>query len=130
MIEDVETEELPRPTCLELLGSRSLGRIAFSRRALPAVVPVTYRLVGDRLVFFSPSEAGLLTGGRNSVVAFEVDDVDPDTFAGWSVVVIGVIEEQQSVEVEEALEPHETVALATGHLCGRRFKAVGLRGER
>lgn len=71
-----------------MLAGRSLGRVALSRHALPTVVPVTYRLAGQNVVFevCSPYLAGVC----DAVVAFEVDDVDPVTRSGWSVVAVGL----------------------------------------
>src|SRR5688500_157409 len=74
--------------CLQLLGRSNLGRVAFTERALPAIRPVSYALVGHQIVLSTRAD-GL--GGRldGQVVAFEVDDVDPDRGIGWSVVVTG-----------------------------------------
>jgi uncharacterized protein len=141
VIPDVEgVEDLPRSRCLELLSSRSLGRIALSQRALPTVVPVTYRLVGDRLVFVSPRESGILTRVQHPVVAFEVDDIDPGTLAGWSVVVVGVVE---GIEVDnpswsglisdggqlQAGAGDLLAGLITDHISGRRFSPFDFRGR-
>ncbi|MBO0693447.1 MAG: pyridoxamine 5'-phosphate oxidase family protein [Acidimicrobiaceae bacterium] len=127
-----EAEELPRSRCLELLGSRSLGRLALSERALPTVVPVSYELVGDRVVLAAPQASRLLVEGQRPVVAFEVDDIDPDTFAGWSVVVVGAVQQiaadHPSVHTPAAgwtrLRPDPTTLVAgltTDHISGRRF---------
>lgn len=74
--------------CRGLLGSEHLGRIALSVAALPAVVPVLYRLVGDQVVFTVEPDA-LYDALCDNVVAFEVDHVDADTNEGWTVLVVG-----------------------------------------
>ena len=139
MIPDVEGEEdLPRSRCLELLSSRSLGRIALSQRALPTVVPVTYRLVDDRLVFMAPPESGILTSVQHPVVAFEVDDIDPGTLAGWSVVVVGVVEGIEADNASwsglvsggghvQAGAGDLLAGLITDHISGRRFSPIDFR---
>jgi nitroimidazol reductase NimA-like FMN-containing flavoprotein (pyridoxamine 5'-phosphate oxidase superfamily) len=92
---------LDRARCLELLASRPVGRLAFTRRALPDVIPVNYTLDGEdvliRLEAGSPTAAAV-TG---AVVAFEVDDIDIDARAGWSVTVVG--EAQEVLDVQERL---------------------------
>jgi uncharacterized protein len=127
-----ETDDLPRPRCLELLASRSLGRIALSHRALPTVVPVSYRLLGDRVAFSVPAESRILVAGQRPVVAFQVDDIDPGTFTGWSVVVVGAVEEISADHPSWGLfgptvgpprpgAGNLLAGLTTDHISGRRF---------
>jgi hypothetical protein len=85
---DYAHEHLNREECRRLLGSEHLGRVALSVAALPTVVPVLYRLVGDRVVFGVDPDAFYAVLADN-VVAFEVDHVDGDTNQGWTVVVVG-----------------------------------------
>ena len=80
-------EHLGPDACRRLLGSEHLGRVALSVAALPAVLPVFYRLIGDRLVF--AVEDDLYDVLSDNIVAFEVDRVDPETNLGWTVQVIG-----------------------------------------
>jgi nitroimidazol reductase NimA-like FMN-containing flavoprotein (pyridoxamine 5'-phosphate oxidase superfamily) len=79
---------LSRAECLTLLGQRSLGRVAYTERALPAIRPVNYALVGSS-VLLRTDAAGLGRRLDGQVVAFEVDDVDPESGTGWSVVLTG-----------------------------------------
>ncbi|MEV0976416.1 pyridoxamine 5'-phosphate oxidase family protein [Streptomyces sp. NPDC049915] len=82
--------ELNRDECLRLLTKVPVGRIVHTGNALPAVLPVNFCLDGDGAVLVRTSAASELAravGG--SVVAFEVDEIDPTSFAGWSVVVTG-----------------------------------------
>jgi len=84
-----DTRALDRPTCLSLLSSVGLGRVGLSVDALPVIMPVGFRIDGDRIVFaLRPGDevAGALD---DVVVAFEADDVDPVTGAGWTVLVQG-----------------------------------------
>jgi uncharacterized protein len=81
--ERVGTEE-----CRRLLGSEHVGRVALSVGALPTVVPVLYRLVGDRVVF-SVEPDDLYDVLSDNVVAFEVDHLDDETNEGWTVLVVG-----------------------------------------
>lgn len=86
-------EVLDREECLQLLARATLGRIGVTDRALPTVLPVTFRMVDDRIVFRTATGTKLDAATRNAVVAFEVDDVDPLSHAGWSVVVTGLARE-------------------------------------
>jgi hypothetical protein len=79
---------LNRDECRRLLATQSLGRVALSVAALPAVVPVLYRLVGD-LIVFGVEPDDLYAVLSDNIVAFEVDHVDVLTFVGWTVLVVG-----------------------------------------
>lgn len=83
-------QELSLVDCLELLGTRTIGRVAFSDQALPAVLPVTYGVDGQRVVFRTSLDGPLGERLDGAVVAFEVDEVDETTRSGWSVVLVGV----------------------------------------
>jgi nitroimidazol reductase NimA-like FMN-containing flavoprotein (pyridoxamine 5'-phosphate oxidase superfamily) len=83
-------EMLDREQCLRLLDGATLGRIAVTSAALPTVLPVNFRLAGERIVFRTGAGTKLAAATRNAVVAFEVDDFDPVQHTGWSVVVTGV----------------------------------------
>ncbi|GHI03888.1 pyridoxamine 5'-phosphate oxidase [Streptomyces cellostaticus] len=86
--------ELDRAEALRLLGSVSLGRIVFTRQALPTVRPVNHVLDGGDIVIRTHEAAALTSqaqqaDGTGVVVAYEADAIDPDTHLGWSVVVTG-----------------------------------------
>ena len=72
-------------------ASCALGRVAISRGALPEIVPVAYRLVGEDVVFVAGIGCESLAGvAHGKVVSFEVDRIDPVTRAGWSVLAVGM----------------------------------------
>jgi nitroimidazol reductase NimA-like FMN-containing flavoprotein (pyridoxamine 5'-phosphate oxidase superfamily) len=79
---------LTRDECLVLLGRSSIGRVAFSERALPAIRPVNYVLVGHQVVLRTQAD-GLGRRLDGQVVAFEIDEIDAVNETGWSVVVTG-----------------------------------------
>lgn len=83
-------EVLDRDECVRLLAGRSLGRLGLTIGALPAILPVNFRLVGDRIVFRTSPGSKLEAATRHAVVAFEADDMDPFGHTGWSVLVTGV----------------------------------------
>lgn len=82
--------ELGREECLRLLATVPVGRIVYTRKALPAVLPVNFRLDHDGAVVLrtaAASESARAVDG--AVVAFEADAVNALAQAGWSVVVTG-----------------------------------------
>ncbi|CAM5610545.1 MULTISPECIES: pyridoxamine 5'-phosphate oxidase family protein [Streptomyces] len=86
--------ELDGAEALRLLGSVSLGRIVFTRHALPTVRPVNHVLDGGDIVIRTHEGAALTSrteraGDPGVVVAYEADAIDPRTHLGWSVVVTG-----------------------------------------
>jgi hypothetical protein len=82
-------EQLPRDECLRLVGQVPLGRIVYTRQALPAVELVNFTLDNDEIVIRTDSSGKLAAATRGAVVAFEADNVDLATHVGWSVTIIG-----------------------------------------
>ncbi|WP_328615890.1 pyridoxamine 5'-phosphate oxidase family protein [Amycolatopsis sp. NBC_00355] len=80
---------LDRAQCLALLRTASLGRVIFTHRAMPAVRPVRFTVVGESVVFAVPEGSPLYAGARDAVVAFEADDFADDLGAGWFVSLLG-----------------------------------------
>lgn len=84
--------ELTRAQSMRLLASVPLGRVVFTHRALPAIRPVNHIVEGDDIIIRShPGAAVVSAAGQATgvVVAYEADDIDPGTRAGWSVIVTG-----------------------------------------
>ncbi|MGW4770899.1 pyridoxamine 5'-phosphate oxidase family protein [Nocardia sp. NPDC004278] len=85
--------ELDRATALDLLSTVSIGRVVFSRNALPAIRPVNHIVEADGSVIVRTRLAAQLTsavrGNSGVVVAYEADEIDPQLHTGWSVVVTG-----------------------------------------
>ncbi|HKS49137.1 MAG TPA: pyridoxamine 5'-phosphate oxidase family protein [Amycolatopsis sp.] len=92
-----ELRPLTPQDCLALLGSMSVGRVAFTQDALPAIRPVNFFLHGEDIIVRT-SPAGTLSELRGQVVAFEVDEIAPDTRTGWSVVAVGKAERVTDVD--------------------------------
>jgi hypothetical protein len=85
---DEDAGLIPEQECWELLASASVGRIALSIRALPAILPVQYYLDGGTLAVCL-GHRELPDRTLNAVVAFAADAIDPQTRSGWSVQVQG-----------------------------------------
>jgi uncharacterized protein len=101
---------LNRSECLRLLESAPVGRIAYTERALPAVMPVNFLLdrAESSVVVRTGEGSKLSAAARNAVVAFEADEFDQETRSGWSVLVVG-----RSTVVDE---PTEVARLTDLHL--------------
>jgi aminoglycoside phosphotransferase family enzyme/predicted kinase len=96
-------EVLDREECLRLLRTARCGRVALHAGALPVVLPVGFRVDGDHLLIRTGRTTQLGEATRDAVVALEVDDLDPATCSGWSVLVTGVATEiTDPGEVERA----------------------------
>jgi nitroimidazol reductase NimA-like FMN-containing flavoprotein (pyridoxamine 5'-phosphate oxidase superfamily) len=75
------------------LGSTQLGRIVFTRHAMPAIRPVNHLIDSGYIILRSHEDSAIPTGAASqagTVVAYEADDIDPATGAGWSVIVTGL----------------------------------------
>ncbi len=85
-------EELDEAECLQLLASRSVGRLGFVLQERPMVLPVNYALDG-RTVVFRTGEGTVLNRTALQMIAFEVDKIDDTTHSGWSVLAQGVAQD-------------------------------------
>ena len=82
--------ELEPDECLELLRSKTIGRLGWTGAYGPQVVPVNYAVGDDDTILFRTSPgSGLAKVLYEAQVAFEVDDTDEFLEAGWSVLVVG-----------------------------------------
>jgi nitroimidazol reductase NimA-like FMN-containing flavoprotein (pyridoxamine 5'-phosphate oxidase superfamily) len=102
---DVRTglEVLSETECLLLLGRSVVGRLATVRDGRPDVFPVNFRRDGRTIVFRTDAGTKLDQLGAAGVVAFEVDEIDPQSHTGWSVVVVGPAHDITDDEEPESL---------------------------
>lgn len=82
-------EILDVDTCLELLASQPVGRVAYMDAGTPVVLPVNHRIEGREVVFRTTYGSKLAAALMERPVAFEVDAYSADTRSGWSVLVRG-----------------------------------------
>jgi uncharacterized protein len=78
--------------CWALLENAEIARVAWQSESGVAMVPVNYR-VEDGAVWFRIDPASTLArevGGAR--VVLEVDQVEPQSRTGWSVIVVGTAE--------------------------------------
>lgn len=83
-------EDLEERECWELLASASLGRIALSVDALPAILPVQYYLAGRSLAICLGQHRIPERSVEGKVVAFAADAIDDVSRSGWTVQAQGV----------------------------------------
>lgn len=131
---------LDRQECLRLLAEVPVGRVVYTRQALPAVLPVNFSLDTDSSVLLCTSrDSDLVRAIDGVVVAFEADDFQAGIRAGWSVVITG----RASVVTDPA--EHERllrsgpdtwmpmrdgvfVRIEAGMVTGRELTGPGVRG--
>jgi len=98
-------QELTKSECFGLLARQQVGRIVVVDDLGPVVVPANYILDRHLVVFRTDEGTKLDAACRGSAVAFEIDEIDPVTRTGWSVLVRGeVIEVTDPAELERLRE--------------------------
>jgi hypothetical protein len=133
-------ENLSREECLWLIGQVPLGRIVYTRQALPAVELVNFMLENGDIIIRTDSSGKLAAATRGAVVAFEVDSVDLAAHVGWSVTVVGYSVAVIDAEEIRRLERIGLVPWASGKsdhfirvpptiVNGRRITARWLAGD-
>ena len=75
--------------CRSRLAAGTIGRVGWNTVEGPQIVPVTYTVHGGAVVFRTAAYGPLADLRHVRQVAFEIDEFDPDTRTGWSVLVTG-----------------------------------------
>jgi hypothetical protein len=108
-------EELSARESMRLLATVSVGRVAFTARALPAIRPVNHLIDGDYIIIRTDGQASIsatLQSGPGSVVAYQADVIGSADHLGWSVTVVGiahrVIDPGEAAPYRRALRPWVT----------------------
>jgi nitroimidazol reductase NimA-like FMN-containing flavoprotein (pyridoxamine 5'-phosphate oxidase superfamily) len=128
--------ELDTHTCLGLLRTREVGRLAVSITDHPDIFPINYVLDRGTIVFRTAEGTKLAASVLGRGVAFEIDGYEPDAGDAWSVVVKGyAIEIEKLQSYFDALDlplfpwhagpKHRFVRIEPVQITGRRFQAVG-----
>ena len=100
-------EELDEDECLKLIARGGIGRIAYTGRFGPVVLPVNYVWRDGAVVFrtaaHGPLDEDLRTGITDAdyKVAFEIDSIDLASQRGWSVLIQGPAHHVAGAEEEE-----------------------------
>ncbi len=110
------TQVLDEAECLRMIAAGGVGRIGYSGRFGPTILPVNFALHEQTIVFrtgvHSPMGEDLRTGIADAEykVAFEIDEISPATREGWSILIQGsahhVDSERELAEVRRSgVEP-------------------------
>jgi hypothetical protein len=124
---DEGLELLDDEECQALLATRSVGRVAVTVACLPAIFPVNYVVADGDIYFRTGAGTKLRAAVGGTIVAFEVDHVDDDHRAGWSVQAVGHADEVTHTEVVPPLSPwargcrDHVVRIRPEMLTGRRI---------
>jgi nitroimidazol reductase NimA-like FMN-containing flavoprotein (pyridoxamine 5'-phosphate oxidase superfamily) len=129
-----ELEVIFREECLDLLRARDYGRLGVVSAGQPVVLPINYALDGEQIVFRTGGDGGKFDAlVRNARAALEIDEIDPTTHAGWSVLATGRVTEIESDRERDRLEREcslmpwapgdrsHWMAMATARVTGRRI---------
>ncbi len=111
--------ELTVEECLALLRRKPVGRVAMTTAAGLRILPVSYSLVDDKIVFRTLPYGEIANNVVDAEVAFEVDELDEDLRRGWSVMAAGRchrIEDPDEVQRIRATADPEPWAAGLRHL--------------
>jgi hypothetical protein len=112
---------MTRQQALRKLGSVPIGRIVFTRHAMPVISPVVHLLDNDQIIIRSHEGSAIAADQRQgTVVVYQADELDPVTRTGWSVMVTGlarlVTDPGAAARYRQALRPW--VAGPVSHVIG------------
>ncbi|MFJ3792211.1 pyridoxamine 5'-phosphate oxidase family protein [Kitasatospora sp. NPDC090091] len=112
--------ELDEARALELLAASPVGRVVYTLGALPAVLPVPFRVDEHGGVLFAVDAGSeLVRAVDGAVTAFEADDVDDGDGTGWFVTVLGRAEVRPA-EGFEAADGAAPAVARSGPACADR----------
>jgi len=133
---DSALRQMSRDESLHLMTSVPVGRIIYTRQALPAVELVNFAVYDGDIIIRTDQGSKLAAATRGAVVAFEADDLDVVRRVGWSVTVVGQSQEVTDPDEIGRLEQiglyswapgdrHHFIRISPGILTGRRLSAHG-----
>lgn len=111
-----DLENLSPDACFAMLATARVGRLVYHDDRGPLAVPVNYAMAGHNVVF-RVEDGAKRAAMQEPLLAFEVDEVDPDTQSGWSVLVRGVGSEVDRARLPaliKAMEGHFPAPWAAG----------------
>ena len=132
-------EELSEEESLRLAAGAVVGRIGFTGRYGPVVLPVNFKLIDGAVVFRTDGESTLDQDLRTGItdaeyrVAFEIDEIDEAERTGWSVMVQGAAhyledQEERTAAAAVGVDPWAGgdkdvyISIRPTHVTGRRIR--------
>jgi nitroimidazol reductase NimA-like FMN-containing flavoprotein (pyridoxamine 5'-phosphate oxidase superfamily) len=130
-------EQLSREESLRLAAGAVVGRIGYTGRYGPVVLPVNFKLVGGAVVFRTDGASSLDEDLRTGItdaeyrVAFEIDQIDETERTGWSVMIQGAAhyledQEERAAAAAAGIDPWAGgdkdvyISIRPTHITGRR----------
>jgi len=101
-------EILDADTCDRLLRDQAIGRIGIVLGGDPLILPVNYAWVEGVVVIRSGAGSKLTAAAQRARASFQIDGLDPIYHGGWSVLVVGTL--------DEVVDPDSDPACATARL--------------
>lgn len=92
---------LQEAECLELLGTTTVGRIAFVDDGGTQLIPLNFALIDGELYFRTAEDSVLAGLAGNDDVAFGVDHHGETYREGWNVTVKGSVERVSDPELRD-----------------------------
>jgi nitroimidazol reductase NimA-like FMN-containing flavoprotein (pyridoxamine 5'-phosphate oxidase superfamily) len=132
-------EQLSEEESLRLAAGAVVGRIGFTGRYGPVVLPVNFKLIDGAVVFRTDGESALDQDLRTGItdaeyrVAFEIDQIDETERTGWSVMIQGAAhyledQEERAAAAAAGIDPWAGgdkdvyISIRPTHITGRRVK--------
>lgn len=115
--------------CRLLISTRTFGRVAWNSASGVQILPVSYGLAGDVIVFRTAAGSPLAQLVQPLEVSFQVDDLDGETATGWSVLVHGTSGApvaELPADMPDPWAPGErpiVIGIAPDHYAGRSIAA-------
>jgi nitroimidazol reductase NimA-like FMN-containing flavoprotein (pyridoxamine 5'-phosphate oxidase superfamily) len=116
-------EELTEAESMRLIEQSEVGRIGYTGRFGPVVLPVNFKVVNGAVVFRTETDSALAEDLRTGIpgaeyeVAFEIDAMDAATRTGWSVMVQGGVHYVDDEATRERLLHAGIVPWVGGRKC-------------
>jgi nitroimidazol reductase NimA-like FMN-containing flavoprotein (pyridoxamine 5'-phosphate oxidase superfamily) len=132
-------EPLSEEESLQLAAGAVVGRIGFTGRYGPVVLPVNFKLVGGAVVLRTDGASSLDEDLRTGItdaeyrVAFEIDQIDETERTGWSVMIQGAAhyledQEERAAAAAAGIDPWPGgdkdvyISIRPTHISGRRVR--------
>jgi uncharacterized protein len=125
-----ELEVLSEDECRQLVAGGGVGRVGYNDDRGPVVTPVNFSVDNGAVLIATSPESELGRHAPEASVALEVDDLDPEHRAGWSVVVRGVAEVVPYAELPSSHDGRPSPWAAGDRALYLRITPTSLSGRR
>ncbi|SOC58243.1 Pyridoxamine 5'-phosphate oxidase [Ornithinimicrobium cerasi] len=122
---------LSEEECWARLDATEIGRMAYHLADEVHIAPVNYAVADGKIIFRTAEGSKLLGVVMNEDVAFEIDRIDDEDEAAWSVIARGkahILEGQDARDTDNlrlrpwiSSEKFNVVAIHVAELSGREF---------